>query len=48
MFSGRVWAGTILVLVKNLLFALIMATVIIPAQNTVIPQMLTNKSFGLL
>jgi len=33
---------------KNLLFALILATFIIPAQNTVIPQMLTYKSFGLL
>lgn len=33
---------------KNLLFALILATFIIPAQNTVIPQMLTYRSFGLL
>jgi multiple sugar transport system permease protein len=33
---------------KNLLFALILATFIIPAQNTVIPQMLTYKSMGLL
>ena len=33
---------------KNLLFILILATFIIPAQNTVIPQMLTYKSFGLL
>jgi len=33
---------------KNLIFALILATFIIPAQNTVIPQMLTYKSFGLL
>jgi multiple sugar transport system permease protein len=33
---------------KNLLFLLILATFIIPAQNTVIPQMLTYKSFGLL
>jgi multiple sugar transport system permease protein len=33
---------------KNLLFLLILATFIIPAQNTVIPQMLTYRSFGLL
>jgi multiple sugar transport system permease protein len=33
---------------KNLLFALILATFIIPAQNTVIPQMLTYKSYHLL
>ncbi len=33
---------------KRLLFALILATFIIPAQNTVIPQMLTYKSLGLL
>lgn len=33
---------------KNLIFALILATFIIPAQNTVIPQMLTYKSLGLL
>lgn len=33
---------------KNLLFVLILATFIIPAQNTVIPQMLTYKSYGLL
>jgi multiple sugar transport system permease protein len=33
---------------KNLVFALILATFIIPAQNTVIPQMLTYRSFGLL
>ncbi|OGN90855.1 MAG: ABC transporter permease [Chloroflexi bacterium RBG_13_48_10] len=33
---------------KNLLFLLILATFIIPAQNTVIPQMLTYKSLGLL
>jgi multiple sugar transport system permease protein len=33
---------------KNLLFVLILATFIIPAQNTVIPQMLTYKSLGLL
>jgi multiple sugar transport system permease protein len=33
---------------KNLLFILILATFIIPAQNTVIPQMLTYKSLGLL
>lgn len=33
---------------KNLMFALILATFIIPTQNTVIPQMLTYKSLGLL
>jgi multiple sugar transport system permease protein len=33
---------------KNLMFVLILATFIIPAQNTVIPQMLTYKSMGLL
>jgi multiple sugar transport system permease protein len=33
---------------KNLLFVLMLATFIIPAQTTVIPQMLTYKSFGLL
>jgi len=33
---------------KNLLFMLILATFIIPAQNTVIPQMLTYKDLGLL
>ena len=33
---------------KNLLFALILATFIIPAQNTVIPQMLTYRQLGLL
>ncbi|MDD5367771.1 MAG: carbohydrate ABC transporter permease [Anaerolineaceae bacterium] len=33
---------------KNLLFALILATFIIPAQTTVIPQMLAYKSLGLL
>jgi multiple sugar transport system permease protein len=33
---------------KNLLIMLILATFIIPAQNTIIPQMLTYKSFGLL
>lgn len=33
---------------KNLLFALILATFIIPAQNTVIPQMLAYKNLGLL
>lgn len=33
---------------KNLVFVLILATFIIPAQTTVIPQMLTYKSFGLL
>ena len=33
---------------KNLLFVLILATFIIPAQNTVIPQMLTYKDMGLL
>jgi multiple sugar transport system permease protein len=33
---------------KNLLFVLLLATFIIPAQNTVIPQMLTYRNFGLL
>lgn len=33
---------------KNLIFALILATFIIPAQNTVIPQMLTYREYGLL
>lgn len=33
---------------KNVLFFLILATFIIPAQNTVIPQMLTYRSLGLL
>ncbi len=33
---------------KNLVFILILATFIIPAQNTVIPQMLAYKSLGLL
>jgi multiple sugar transport system permease protein len=33
---------------KNILFILILATFIIPAQTTVIPQMLTYKSYGLL
>lgn len=33
---------------KRLIFALILATFIIPAQNTVIPQMLTYKDLGLL
>lgn len=33
---------------KNLIFALILATFIIPAQNTVIPQMLTYRNLGLL
>jgi multiple sugar transport system permease protein len=33
---------------KRLLFALILATFIIPAQNTVIPQMLTYRNLGLL
>lgn len=33
---------------KNLVFALILATFIIPAQNTVIPQMLTYRTYGLL
>jgi len=33
---------------KQLLFALILATFIIPPQNTVIPQMLTYRRFGLL
>ncbi|GAB4148477.1 MAG: carbohydrate ABC transporter permease [Candidatus Promineifilaceae bacterium] len=33
---------------KNLIFMLILATFIIPAQNTAIPQMLTYRQFGLL
>jgi len=33
---------------KNIMFALILATFIIPAQNTIIPQMLTYKELGLL
>jgi multiple sugar transport system permease protein len=33
---------------KSVLFLLILATFILPAQNTVIPQMLTYKSLGLL
>jgi multiple sugar transport system permease protein len=33
---------------KKVLFGLILATFIIPAQNTIIPQMLTYKSYGLL
>ena len=33
---------------KNLMFLLILATFIIPAQNTVIPQMLAYKQLGLL
>jgi multiple sugar transport system permease protein len=33
---------------KHLLFGLILATFIIPAQTTVIPQMLAYRSFGLL
>jgi multiple sugar transport system permease protein len=33
---------------KSLLFALILATFIIPAQNTFIPQMLVYKRYGLL
>jgi multiple sugar transport system permease protein len=33
---------------KNLILLLILATFIIPAQNTVIPQMLTYREFGLL
>lgn len=33
---------------KGLIFALILATFIIPAQNTVIPQMLTYRRLGLL
>ncbi len=33
---------------KSLMFALILATFIIPAQNTIIPQMLTYKRMGLL
>lgn len=33
---------------KSIIFALILATFIIPAQTTVIPQMLTYKNMGLL
>ena len=33
---------------KNLMFLLLLATFIIPAQNTVIPQMLAYKQLGLL
>ncbi len=33
---------------KHLLFLLILATFLIPPQNTVIPQMLTYRQFGLL
>ena len=33
---------------KNLIFILILATFIIPAQNTAIPQMLTYRELGLL
>lgn len=33
---------------KRLIFALILATFVIPAQNTVIPQMLTYRNLGLL
>lgn len=33
---------------KQLLFLLLVATFIIPAQTTVIPQMLTYKRYGLL
>ena len=33
---------------KNLMFILILATFIIPAQTTVIPQMLTYREYGLL
>jgi multiple sugar transport system permease protein len=33
---------------KKLIFAAILATFIIPAQNTVIPQMLTYREYGLL
>ncbi len=33
---------------KNLIFIFILATFIIPAQNTIIPQMLTYKQYGLL
>lgn len=33
---------------RNLIFVLLMATFIIPAQTTVIPQMLAYKNFGLL
>jgi multiple sugar transport system permease protein len=33
---------------KRIIFVLILATFIIPAQNTVIPQMLTYRNYGLL
>jgi multiple sugar transport system permease protein len=33
---------------KNVMFLLILATFIIPAQNTVIPQMLTYREWGIL
>ena len=33
---------------KRIIFALILATFVIPAQNTVIPQMLTYRNLGLL
>lgn len=33
---------------KNLILILLLATFIIPAQNTIIPQMLTYRRFGLL
>lgn len=33
---------------KSLMFVLILATFILPAQNTIIPQMLTYKQYGLL
>ncbi len=33
---------------KSLMFGLILATFIIPAQNTVLPQMLTYRKYGLL
>jgi multiple sugar transport system permease protein len=33
---------------KKIIFVLILATFIIPAQNTVIPQMLTYRNYGLL
>ncbi len=33
---------------KHLLFALVLATFIIPPQNTIIPQMLTYRQLGLL
>jgi multiple sugar transport system permease protein len=33
---------------KNIIFLLILATFIIPAQNTIIPQMLTYREWGIL